>query len=140
MNKKRILIVDDEASFTRNVKLNLEKTGLYEVTEVNHSRLATAVASAFKPDLILLDVVMPVLDGGDVLACVKNDPALKDVPVIVVTANVKDQEIDSFGGVIGGYPFLAKPVSLKKLVECIEASLQGKSERRESIPKFRMRS
>jgi CheY-like chemotaxis protein len=125
-SKKRILIVDDEASFTRNLKLNLEKTGQYEVAAVNHSRLAVAVANAFKPDLILLDVMMPVLDGGDVLACVKADPGLKNVPVIVVTANVKAQEVDSFRGVIGGYPFLAKPVGLAKLLGCIEANLQDK--------------
>ena len=128
MTKKRILIVDDEVTFTRNAKQNLEKMGHYEVTEVNHSRLAVAVGSAFKPDLILLDVMMPVLDGGDVIACVKADPTLKNIPVIVVTANVKIQEIESFGGLIGGYPFLAKPVGVKKLVESIEAALQKKLE------------
>ena len=133
MRKKRILIVDDEAAFTRNVKLNLEKTGQYEVTEVHHPRLVMDVANAFKPDLILLDVMMPVLDGGDVLACVKADPMLKDVPVIVVTANVKFQEVDSFGGVIGGYPFLAKPVGLKKLIECIEANLRNISTRQDAM-------
>jgi CheY-like chemotaxis protein len=123
MNKKRILIVDDESSFTRNVKLNLEKTGQYEVTEVNHSGHAVAVANVCKPDLILLDVMMPGLDGGDVLACLKADPALKDVPVLVLTATVKKAEVDSFAGVIGGYPFLAKPIKLEALVEHIEKQL-----------------
>ena len=66
MEKKRILIIDDEAGFTRMVKLNLEKTGQFEVREENKATYALAAAREFKPDLIILDVIMPTMDGGDV--------------------------------------------------------------------------
>ena len=62
--KKRILIVDDEGSITRLLKLNLEQTGDYEVATENVSKAALAAAEAFRPDLMLLDVMMPGLDGG----------------------------------------------------------------------------
>ena len=83
MEKKRILIIDDEASFTRMVKLNLEKTGAFEVREENLALEAVATARAFKPDLILLDVIMPTMDGGDVAAQIQKDRVLRDTPCFI---------------------------------------------------------
>ena len=68
--KKRILLVDDEPSITRLLKLNLEQTGDYEVATENVSKAALATAEEFRPDLILLDVMMPDLDGGGPGGCV----------------------------------------------------------------------
>src|SRR6185503_21291437 len=71
--KKRVLIIDDEASFARMVKLNLEKSGEFEVRVENKPTYALAAAREFKPDLILLDVIMPAMDGGDVANQIKRD-------------------------------------------------------------------
>jgi CheY-like chemotaxis protein len=121
--KKRILIVDDESALTMLVKLNLEKTGRYEVREENHAIKALAAAKAFKPDLVLLDVMMPDLDGGDVLAQLKGDPQFKDVPVVFLTATVLKEEVDKKGGSIGGYPFIPKPFRGEVLLDRIEKML-----------------
>ena len=66
MTKQRIFIVDDEAGFTRLLKLTLEKTGNFQVQEENDGTNAWLEARAFKPDIIFLDIVMPKIDGGDV--------------------------------------------------------------------------
>ena len=118
--KRRVLIVDDQAGFTRVIKLTLEKTGGYEVLEKNTSAGAVNAAAEFDPDVILLDVIMPGMDGGDVVALLKGDRRTRDLPVIFLTATVRRQEIDGQGGIIGGYPFLPKPVPAKDLIAAIE--------------------
>jgi len=80
MNPKRILIVDDESGFTQLVKLNLEQTGRFIVKEENDGEKAHATAREFRPDLILLDIVMPKIDGGDVAALIREDFELKKHP------------------------------------------------------------
>ena len=123
--KKRILVVDDEASFTRLLKLNLEQTGLYEVQTENQALEALATARAFKPDLILLDVMMPGQDGGAIAARLRESPSLKEAPIIFLTAAVKKEEVASHKGQIGGLPFLAKPVDLDDLLKHLECWLGG---------------
>ena len=123
--KKRILVVDDEASFTRLLKLNLEQTGLYEVQTENQALEALATARAFKPDLILLDVMMPGQDGGAIAARLRESPSLKEAPIIFLTAAVKKEEVASHKGQIGGLPFLAKPVDLDDLLKHLECWLDG---------------
>src|SRR5438477_10515438 len=92
MEKKRILIIDDEASFTRMVKLNLEKTGTFEVREENRPAYGIAAAREFKPDLILLDAIMPTMDGGHVAAQIRNDRHLKGTPIVFLTGTVSQPE------------------------------------------------
>ena len=120
MEKKKILIVDDEENFTKMVKLNLEETGEYTVKIENNSNNAFMAAKEFKPDLILLDIMMPGMDGGDVASELKTDNVLKDIPVVFLTAIVKEDEMDSQDGSIGGHPFIAKPVSAEDLVKHIK--------------------
>ena len=124
MEKKRILIVDDEASFTRMVKLNLEKTGQFEVREENKATYAIAAAREFKPDLIILDVIMPNLDGGDIFGQLQNDRHLKGTPVIFLTATVSPREAGVKGFNSGGALFLAKPVTLENLMACIQEHIR----------------
>jgi CheY-like chemotaxis protein len=123
MNKKRIMVVDDETSFTTLLKLNLEKTGRFEVRVENQSRRALDVARAFRPDVLLLDVVMPVLDGGDVAALVKSDPELRNVPIVFITAVVSRNDANDCRLERGGHVFLNKPVNLRNLLECIDSVL-----------------
>jgi DNA-binding response OmpR family regulator len=123
MDKKRILIVDDEASFTRMVRINLEKSGEFEVREENRAGHALASAREFRPDLILLDVIMPAMDGGDVAASIKKDRQLREVPIIFLTATVSQREAGPGGLNSGGSLFMAKPVSVENLIQRIKEHL-----------------
>ena len=120
---RRILIVDDEAGFTRLLKITLEGTKRYIVKEENDGSQALVTARQFRPELILLDIVMPKMDGGDVARQIASDPILKDVKIIFLTAIVSQREAAGVGG-IGGFPFMAKPVSLAALTATIEETLR----------------
>ena len=124
MERKRILIIDDEASFTRMVRLNLEKSGGFEVREENKATNALASAREFKPDLILLDVIMPTMDGGDIAAQIRTDRHLKGTPIVFLTATVSAREAGRGGLNSGGDLFLAKPVSVENLIHCINENLR----------------
>lgn len=120
--KKRVLVIDDESGFTRLLKLTLERTKKYTVREQNDATKALETAREFQPHLILLDIVMPKADGGDVARLITADPHLKDTKIIFLTAIVSKKEEGS-GNLIGGFPFMAKPVRLDALVQCIEENL-----------------
>jgi CheY-like chemotaxis protein len=126
MEAKRILIIDDEPSMTRMIRVTLEMTKRYQVREENQAMHALAAAREFKPDLILLDVIMPGIDGGELARRIKADSALNDVPVIFLTGTVTKKEAAE-GAVTAGYPLLSKPVSLKSLVECMENAFAAKA-------------
>src|SRR6266566_611950 len=96
--KKRVLIIDDEASFTRLLKLNLHHTGKYCAETVNDPTKALAVACEFSPDVILLDVMMPSMDGVEIAAHMQASPKLKKTPIVFLTAAVKRNEIASHQG------------------------------------------
>lgn len=121
--KKRILLVDDEAGITRMMRRNLEATGRFEVMDINNPVLALETARQFRPDLVLLDVMMPGMDGGTVAAALADDPQLGRVPVIFLTAIVSKQEVEPTGSMIGSHTFLAKPVKLEDLLACIDEQL-----------------
>ena len=121
--KRRILVVDDEASITRLLKLNLEQTKQYVVRTENDATMALAAAEEFQPDLILLDVMMPDLDGGQLASRFQEHPILKSVPIVILTAAATKKEVYARGGRVGGLPFLAKPVDLAEVVACIEQQL-----------------
>ncbi|HAV13170.1 MAG TPA: response regulator [Opitutae bacterium] len=121
----RILIIDDEASFTRMVKLNMQNAGNYVVETLNESLQARMVAKQFKPHIILLDVVMPEADGGDVATTLRESEQTKNIPIIFVSAMVSRKE--SHRGLYrsGGEYFLAKPVSSDLLVDAIHQVLNA---------------
>lgn len=121
MQKRKILLVDEDPAFTRLVKLNLEATGAYEVRSDNDPTTALRMAQDFQPDLILLDIVMPGMDGGDVRAKLRNDPLLRGVPTVFLTALVDRDEVHRRNGHFADGDFLAKPVSAEELLDCIAA-------------------
>ncbi|PIU42483.1 MAG: response regulator [Candidatus Omnitrophica bacterium CG07_land_8_20_14_0_80_42_15] len=121
---KKILIVDDDKDLTGLVKSALEDTGKYEVLTENNGSNGLAATKAFKPDLILLDVMMPGTDGPYVASLIKKDITLKNIPIVFLTAAVTTEETRSRDGVIGGYPFMAKPISIKELLRFIENNLK----------------
>lgn len=118
-NKKKILVVDDETSITRLLKLNLEGTDEYIVRTLNSPEAALKTALEFHPDLILLDVIMPTTDGGYLASCLRAHPALQNVPIVFLTAAATKEEVATRSGMIGGLPFLAKPVNLAEVLACL---------------------
>jgi CheY-like chemotaxis protein len=123
--RKRILVVDDRASDTRLLKLYLERTNEYLIREVNDAQAALSAAEEFQPHLILLDVMMPGMDGGELATCFQANPKLKAVPIVFLTAAVTKGEVKAGGGRVGGYPFLAKPVVLSEVAACLKHHLGG---------------
>jgi len=120
MKKKKVLIIDDEVAFTNIVKLTLEGKANCEVGVENDPRQAIATARKFWPNIIILDVVMPGLDGGEVYTQLMADPILKHIPIIFLTAIVRQKEVDEHKGMIGGSFYIAKPVSADALISAIE--------------------
>lgn len=118
---RKILLVDDEAGFTELLKMNLERSGAFEVRIENDSTKAIAAAREFQPDAILLDVVMPEMDGGDVQAQLQANPLLAGIPVVMLTALVDSTEL-SEGAVAqaGTQMVLPKPVNLPLLLRVLE--------------------
>ena len=131
MAAKKILVVDDEVGFTRLVKLNLDATGKFQVQTENRGSQTLNAARAFRPDLILLDIVMPDMDGSEVAKQLKSDPVTGNIPILFLTALVKGREVASTAGAIGGHLFLAKPVTTDELVQNIEHMLAGSSHKSE---------
>jgi len=123
--KKKVLLVDDEKSFTNLLKLNLEQTGNYDVRVVNWPEDALPNAQEFRPDIILLDIIMPRLPGGNVAAQFEADPALKDVPIVFLTAAVQRRRLEEMDGIISGRPCLTKPATVDEIIAMIERQTGG---------------
>lgn len=130
MNEARILVVDDEVNLTRMVKLYLEQVGHFRVREENRSTDAVAAALDFRPDLILLDVDMPDLDGGEVARRLKAQPELCDVVILFYSALVSNTETNGGKVMRGGHRFLAKPVNPGALVAAVKVLLCERTARR----------
>lgn len=121
--KKRILVVDDEEGLTRLLKVCLEETGQFVVQTENVATHALEAAQQFGPDLILLDVMMPEVDGGVLVNQFKESPYLRNVHIVFLTALATPAEVHQRGGIIGGLPFLAKPVNIPEVVDCLNKQL-----------------
>ncbi|MFH1459847.1 MAG: response regulator [Candidatus Omnitrophota bacterium] len=122
--KIQLLLVDDEQDFADFVKLNLENTGKYEVRVELHGASALAVLKEYKPDLILLDIILGDMDGTQVAAQVKKDSKLKNIPIIFVSGIVDSGHPKSLADTYFGYPLLSKPVSTEELLKCIKENLK----------------
>jgi CheY-like chemotaxis protein len=116
-------MVDDEVMLTRMTKRTLEATGRFDVMTENNPESAVGTARSFQPDVILLDVMMPRCDGGEVAGRFLKDSKLKDVPIIFLTAAVKQQEVKGGAASIGGRLYLPKPVRAPELIEQIEKAV-----------------
>jgi CheY-like chemotaxis protein len=120
---KKILVVDDKQSVTTLYRRLIEADGRYEVFTENLGSRAVETARQCRPDLILLDILMPDILGSEVAAEIRADPALADTKVVFVTAMLKpsDEKIASATG--GSYRILAKPISRKDLFLVINQAL-----------------
>ena len=125
--KKKILLIDDEPAFTRLLKLNLEKTGSYEVREENVGSRGLAAVKEFKPDLVLLDVIMPDVDGSTVVSQIRCSEEVKETQVVFLTAVLTKREASVKSGTLHAIPCLAKPVATQEVVACIEKYTSAKN-------------
>jgi DNA-binding response OmpR family regulator len=115
--KKKILVIDDEEDISRLIKINLVKIG-YEVIVLNNSKDAIEVAKKEVPDAITLDIMMPGLDGFQVLKSLKSTPETKDIPVIMVSVVAKVHRDHSLR--LGAVDFVTKPINFDELYKKIE--------------------
>jgi len=121
--RKKVLLIDDEEDFCFFVKLNLEKTGKYEVITTTSGTTGLIMASKEHPDLVLLDIIMPDMNGGQVAELLLDDANTKDIPVLFITAIASRSETQSQDGIIGGRMFIAKPVTAEELEIKIDSVL-----------------
>jgi CheY-like chemotaxis protein len=84
-------------------------------------RWGIRLAKIHKPDVILLDIMMPGMAGTHVAEELSEDPATRSIPIIFVTAIVKEEDLEKSGGIIGGRSFIAKPVMIDELIKKINA-------------------
>ncbi len=134
MSKTTILIVDDEEDLLDLIEYNLEKEG-YEVLKATEGQEGIDLAHEQDPDLILLDIMMPGMDGFEVCDIIRQDPDLKHKPIIFLTAR-SDEESEIDGLNKGGDDYIAKPISTKKLLSRINAVLRRYKDTRESENKL----
>ncbi len=118
-SKRSILIVDDDVDASRMAKMVLEKTGLYTVSICNRGSEAFKTIQDTRPELVLLDVVMPDADGTEIAAQIRQDKSLDAIRFIFMTSLVSPEEV-SGSSLIGGHPFIPKPVTADVLLERVK--------------------
>lgn len=111
---RTILLIDDERDFAFFIKQNLELTGLYKVIIATNGRDGLAVAARQKPDLIILDVLMPEMDGFEVLKALKSNPATTMISVIMLTA-IDTEEAKQKALGLYNEDYIVKPVAISDL-------------------------
>jgi len=122
MADKRILVVDDEEHIVELIKFNLEKNG-YGVITADNGRDAFIIAKEQQPDLILLDLMLPGMDGLDVCKEIRRDSAISTMPIIMITA--KGEELDKILGLeLGADDYITKPFSVRELIARVKAILR----------------
>src|SRR5690606_21601982 len=121
MNRK-ILIVDDEDDIREVAQLCLELAGGWQVTAARSGRDALRIVGDLKPDVILMDVMMPDLDGPSTFRLLQEDPAVRSIPVILLTAKVQTSDRRQFDE-LGVRGVIAKPFDPLSLAAEIEAQL-----------------
>ncbi|MEI6631423.1 MAG: response regulator [bacterium] len=117
---KKILVVDDEPDVLKVTGYRLKKAG-YEVITASDGQMALEVARENKPDLILLDIRMPILDGPEVCLRIKDDESLKDIPVIFITASSGNIMNKEKVGELKAQGFLTKPFEIQELLEIVRS-------------------
>ena len=123
-NIGKILVVDDEADICEFISYNLKKEG-YQVWVANNGKEAIPIALKVKPDLILLDVMMPVMDGLEACRIIKSDPEFSKTFVVFLTARAEEySEIEGFNA--GADDYIAKPIKPKVLLTRLNDILRRK--------------
>lgn len=129
---EKILVVEDEPALQETLAYNLEKQG-YQVETTGDGRAALNLARQLKPDLILLDIMLPGMDGFEVCKTLRRE---MNVPVLMLTA--RDDEIDRVVGLeVGADDYLTKPFSMRELMARVKAQLRRSAVIREELEKIK---
>lgn len=120
---RKVLLIDDEVDFTELLAANLEESG-FEVRQINDPTKTLQEARSFLPDICVIDLVMPRMDGGDVVNALKSDPVLTATPVLMLTALVEENP-DDHGELQmkGGLAFVSKTSDLVVIINAINRQL-----------------
>jgi len=121
----RILIVDDEPNIVLALELLMKKEG-YEVHTVDDGERAVQAAKELRPDLILLDIMMPKMDGYEVCQKIRSDTLLKDVSIIMLTAKGREVEREK-GMALGADHYITKPFSTRQVVMKVKEIMAARS-------------
>ena len=124
MAGKKILLIDDEDDIRTVARISLETIGGFEVLLAGGGEEGLDVSARDKPDLILLDVMMPGLDGPATLKRLKRNPASADIPVVFLTAKAQQMELDQLKD-MGAEGVLTKPFDPMQLPDLVRAFLRG---------------
>jgi CheY-like chemotaxis protein len=123
IDRKRVLVIDDEEGFCTFVSWALEKTGQYTVTSTTKPLEGINLAKALRPDLILLDIKMPQMDGSKVAEKLLEDAQTKSIPIAFVTALVTNRETKHQQMEVAGRTFIAKPITRDELLQAVSRLL-----------------
>ena len=115
MSRKKILVVDDEKKIRELLQLRLSSAG-YQVIEAQNGEEGVEQAKEHLPDLILMDVMMPKMDGPEAVRCLEEDPATENIPVIFLTAIITKEEEGSQVYGVKDHRFIAKPFDAQELL------------------------
>jgi len=118
-----VLVVDDDRVIQQLLQVNLELEG-YDVVTADNGHDALRLIKDLRPDLVLLDVMMPKLDGREVCRRIKADPSVASIPVIFLSARAQDMDINS-GLDLGASAYLTKPFDPVDLLEAVGRVLKG---------------
>lgn len=121
----RILIVDDEPNLVLALELLMKREG-YEIRAAEDGEKAVEIAEEFRPDLILLDIMMPRMDGYEVCQRLRAMPALRDVAIVMLTAKGREVEREK-GLALGADLYITKPFSTREVVRKVKEILAAKS-------------
>jgi two-component system cell cycle response regulator len=128
MNRKaKILIIDDEKDVCTYLKSILEKTGKFEVWATACPTEGILLARSKHPDLILLDIIMPEMDGTEVAEKLQDDPSTRGILIAFVSVLARQTDIKENQGVIGGHPFISKGIGKEELIARLESLLHETS-------------
>jgi DNA-binding response OmpR family regulator len=117
-----VMIVDDESAIRLVCRVNLESAG-FETIEAGDGETALAMASSERPDLILLDVMLPGLDGWEVAARLRETPETREIPIVFLTARSAATD-EVHGHAAGGVGYISKPFDPAELTRTVSATLQ----------------
>jgi len=130
--KERVLVVDDDPDIVQFVRMNLELEG-FEAATAENGKIALEMAKAQPPDLVLLDVMMPEMDGLTVLRHMRNSPATANIPVIILTAKALAE--DRVKGLdLGADDYVTKPFDLDELMARVKTVLRRAQQMRDLSP------
>jgi CheY-like chemotaxis protein len=117
----KILVIDDEEAFCEFVKWSLEKTGRFDVVVSTDGLSGIEQARKEQPELILLDIKMPQMNGAEVADHLLHEENTRDIPIAFITGLLQKDEVEKRSGYIHGFPFITKPVTKKELVQQVDS-------------------